>query len=79
MQTKFTPLLYISDMEHMEPLARALLKHGADLEMATGKVSILYWMHLEIVLVDKNNGGGLVDIYSYILIRHSCVVCSNTE
>ena len=25
----YTPLMYISDMDHMEPLARTLLKHGA--------------------------------------------------
>lgn len=32
-QENFTPLMYISDMDHMEPMARALLKHGASMDI----------------------------------------------
>lgn len=45
MQLNYTPLMYISDMEHMEPMARALLKHGASVEVADDKVSCYPYFH----------------------------------
>lgn len=45
LQSKFTALMYISDMDHMEPMARALLKYGANVEIAIEKVSLKCMAH----------------------------------
>lgn len=61
LQSRFTPLMYISDMDHMEPLARTLLNYGADLEITAAKVEFsghfLKILSIAILLLDPRMSG----------------------